>query len=101
MIGTPFEHACRRAMDDGGTAYCEAYNPPSDRRLGETAYRSASGIVVHARDITEQKRMEQELRAGEARFRRYFALWPTLLRAARRMGRKPHFSDDSRYFRAT
>jgi PAS domain S-box-containing protein len=61
-IGTQFEQACRRAMDEGVTVHFEEYYAPFERWFAETAYPSAEGITVYARDITDLKRAQETQR---------------------------------------
>jgi PAS domain S-box-containing protein len=66
-IGTPFESATRRAMNEGITVHIEEYYAPYDRWFELTVYPSPDGISVYVRDITERRQMEEALR-GQKRF---------------------------------
>jgi PAS domain S-box-containing protein len=74
MIGTQFESASRRAMDEGATVHFEEYYAPFDAWFEDTVCPMADGIAVYARDVTRHKRAEEAVRASEERFRRYFEL---------------------------
>jgi len=56
-----FEGACRRAMDEGVTARFEEYDAPLGAWFEHTAYPSAEGITVCARDVTARKQAERRL----------------------------------------
>jgi two-component system sensor histidine kinase UhpB len=47
----------------------EQYYPPLGKWFEARAYPSEEGVAVYFRDITERKRMEDELRASEDRYR--------------------------------
>lgn len=74
-----FESACRRAMDEGVTVHFEEYCAPLNAWFEETAYPSADGIMVFARDITERRRLEEALRDKERLIRQVSELTPVVL----------------------
>lgn len=74
VIGTVFDTACRRAMDEGVTVRFEECYAPTGKWLAETVCPSPSGIVVLAKDITDPRAAEAALRKSEERFQRYFEL---------------------------
>ena len=69
LVGTPLYDACRRAMAEGTSASMEYFHAAADAWYDVRIYPSAHGILVFFRDISAAKRVEQELRASEARLR--------------------------------
>ena len=69
IVGTVAERELRRAMDGGVPVAYEVELPSLGRRLEVRAFPFAEGLAVYSRDVTEARRAEAELRAGEARFR--------------------------------
>jgi PAS domain S-box-containing protein len=74
FAGTPFDTACRRAMDERVTVRFEEYYAPFDKWVAETVCPSPGGLVLLVQDITDRKRAKQALQKSEERFRRYFEL---------------------------
>jgi PAS domain S-box-containing protein len=67
FIGTLFETACRRAMDEHVTVHLhEHYHAPLDKWFVETVSPSSSGAVVYVQDITGRKRAEEALEKAHA-----------------------------------
>ena len=67
-IGTPFEHECRRAMDERASVIFEAlYPPPLSLWVNVHAYPSTDGLSVYITDITERKAAEDALRRSTER----------------------------------
>ena len=68
-VGTEFEEVYRRVATNGVgesfTAYCKNF----DRWYEVSAYPAPDGLSVYFRDVTEQKRIEDRLRASEERRR--------------------------------
>jgi diguanylate cyclase (GGDEF)-like protein/PAS domain S-box-containing protein len=60
-IGSTFEREYRRAMVDNKTADFEEFYPPLNTWFGVRAYPSQQGLAVYFRDITDAKRIEQEI----------------------------------------
>lgn len=60
-IGSTFEREYRRAMVDNKTADFEEFYPPLNTWFGVRAYPSEQGLAVYFRDITDAKRIEQEI----------------------------------------
>ncbi|HEY1212198.1 MAG TPA: PAS domain S-box protein, partial [Bryobacteraceae bacterium] len=73
-LGARCAVAAERAMDQRITVQFEEYYPELGQWFEGTAYPSAAGIVVHLRDLTKRKQLEQVLREREERFRSYFEL---------------------------
>jgi PAS domain S-box-containing protein len=78
-VGTPFEHHCRRAMEQGVPTRFEFYFDPHRTWYELRVYPTASGISVYFNDISDRKGIEREreallvaLEASEARFRATF-----------------------------
>jgi PAS domain S-box-containing protein len=69
LVGTGAERELRRAMDGGVPVAYEVEMRSLDRRLEVRAFPFAEGLAVYSRDVTEARRAEAELRAGESRFR--------------------------------
>jgi PAS domain S-box-containing protein len=57
-----FESACRRAMDKSLIVRYEEYHARLGRWFENTIYPAVDGITLHARDITERKRIDEALR---------------------------------------
>jgi diguanylate cyclase (GGDEF)-like protein/PAS domain S-box-containing protein len=61
--GTIFERECRRVMEERVSARFEYYYEPYERWFEIVVFPVASGdIGVYARDVTERKKMEEEIR---------------------------------------
>ncbi len=73
FIGTPFDTACRRAMEERATVRFNEYYAPFEKWVAETACPSPGGLVLLVQDITDRK-PEEALRKSDERFRRYFEL---------------------------
>lgn len=67
--GTPFAEACVRALETQTPVSIENYYAPWDRWFENRVYPSPDGLAIFFREITEQKRAEEALRASEARLR--------------------------------
>lgn len=62
-LGTPFEAEYRRAVAEGVTVAVEAYYPPLEKWFDVKAYPSPDGLAVYFREVTEQRRNREALRA--------------------------------------
>src|SRR6185436_2310664 len=62
LIGSPFEAACRKAMDDGVAHRVEEIYPPLDKWLEVNVYPSEDGLTLLYRDVTERVHTAQALR---------------------------------------
>jgi PAS domain S-box-containing protein len=60
MRGTAFDREFHRAVRDHTSVAFEALSPTTDRWLEVRAYPSDGGLSVFSRDITDQKRAEEE-----------------------------------------
>jgi PAS domain S-box-containing protein len=69
LEGTPSDVAYHEAMRSMRAQEIEQYYPPLGKWFEARAYPSEEGVAVYFRDITERKRMEDELRASEDRYR--------------------------------
>lgn len=67
--GSLFETSYRRAVASGETVAFEAYYPPLERWFEVRAHPTPEGLVIHFRDVTEQRRSVEALRLSEERFR--------------------------------
>jgi two-component system, cell cycle sensor histidine kinase and response regulator CckA len=59
MIGTPFEHAYRRAQAGEHVVRALGYYEPSRKWIEVTAYPSAEGLTVVGQDVTERVGAEE------------------------------------------
>lgn len=67
-VGTTFERAYRYAVDSRIPQHFEEFFPPHGKWYEVHAYPSADGLSIYFRDVTQRRRVEQELREREARF---------------------------------
>ncbi len=68
-VETPVYAACQRAMHEGITVSVEFYYPPLDGWYQVRVYPSADGLSAFFCDVTASRRLNEELRASEAKFR--------------------------------
>ncbi|MES2733716.1 MAG: PAS domain S-box protein [Bacteroidota bacterium] len=66
-IDQPFYHAYHQAMEEKKYIYLTEYYPPYDRWFENHIYPSANGLSIFFRDITEQKKAEEEIRMAHQR----------------------------------
>jgi PAS domain S-box-containing protein len=66
---TPIFAACQRAMQNGVTTSTEFLYPPNNRWIEAHIYPSPEGASIFFRDITDSRRLTEELHASEAKFR--------------------------------
>ncbi|MFO0844190.1 MAG: PAS domain S-box protein [Gemmataceae bacterium] len=83
VVGTAVERNYRRVMAERVPVAFETYAPYADRWVEVRAYPTEDGIAAHVRDITERKRIGQELLASERRYRALVratpqAVWSTV-----------------------
>ena len=60
MTDSPFAHAYREAYDTGRPTKAEAYFDPFGVWISVDVYPSASGLSVLFRDVTEQRRLDEQ-----------------------------------------
>lgn len=65
-IGTRFEIAYRKAMDDSQSSQLEEYYPPLQMWVEVRVYPTAEGIAIFFQDITNRKQAEAQLKAFNA-----------------------------------
>lgn len=68
--GSKYEQIYRRAMENGEEAHFEVFYPLYNGWFACSLYPARDGLSIYYRDITDQKRAEENLRASEAKFRR-------------------------------
>ena len=74
-VGSAFEREYRRVITENRSISFESFYPSLGKWIAVSAHPSgADGIAIYLRDISNQKRFEQDLLASEERFRRYFEL---------------------------
>ena len=71
LVGSPFETVYRRVMDNGEPGSELAFYPDHDRWYDVTVNPYEEGISVSFRNVTEEKRSEEKLRAWHDTFK-YF-----------------------------
>ena len=71
----PVEEVLRRVMNDRVAVTHEHYYPPLREWVENRIFPTPDGgLAISQRYITDRKRAQEQLRASEERFRRYFAL---------------------------
>ncbi len=68
-LGTEYEYNYQLAMRTKEPVHFDAYFQPFAKWLSVSAYPSHTGLSVFFRDITERRRVEEELRSSNERFR--------------------------------
>ncbi|WP_067561520.1 EAL domain-containing protein [Halofilum ochraceum] len=68
-VGTPIEREYRRAMRERVTVALEEYYEPLEIWFDIRAYPTEEGLAVYFRDVTERRRMEEQLRNREEELR--------------------------------
>lgn len=69
MEGTSFHHAYQRAMERGVPASAVDYYPRLDAWIEARAFPTGDGLIVCFRDISEFRRLADDLRQSEAQHR--------------------------------
>lgn len=65
VVGTPFEARLREAMAAQKPAEFEATAPRSRRTIRLRAFPSPEGMTIYTNDVTEQRRLEAQLREAQ------------------------------------
>ncbi len=68
-LDRPFLVAFDEALRTGLNKYIEEYFIPTNRWFQASIYPSADGVAVFFRDITEQRKAEEEVRKSEEKYR--------------------------------
>ncbi len=71
-VGSTFYRQYRRAMTERVKVEFEEFYPPLDMWVHVNAYPSEDGLSVYFQDITERKRIEEDLRKVQEHFRTVF-----------------------------
>ncbi|MDB5892153.1 MAG: multi-sensor hybrid histidine kinase [Polaromonas sp.] len=71
-VGSDIEQMYRRVAAEGVTGFVTAYYAEHDRWYEIRAYAAVDGLSVYFRDVTDQKRLDEVLRASEERRRMAF-----------------------------
>ena len=66
LVGTAFEHAYRRAMNEGIASTAEAYFAAWNGWFSAKAYSTDEGLTVYFRDVTAERATRQQLLLLEA-----------------------------------
>jgi PAS domain S-box-containing protein len=69
VVETPLYPTYQQAMAEGAPTSVEFYYPPFDGWYDVRAYASSDGLSVFFREVTERRRLTEELQASEAKFR--------------------------------
>ena len=69
LVDTPLYDAYHTAIAEETTVDLEVMEPESTRWIGIRAYPSPNGLSIFFRNITESRRLAQELRASEEKYR--------------------------------
>ncbi len=86
-----FKAACQAVMSTGQTVHREGYLPAWERWFESHLYRTEEGIAIYFRDITENKRAEENLAASRDQLRAFAQTQNELIEAERaRIAREIH-----------
>jgi PAS domain S-box-containing protein len=80
--GTAWEENFVQALQNQKPAIFEAFSPISGRCFEVRVFPSREGLTVYARDVTERRRFENELREREHRYREMIESLPQLVWAS-------------------
>jgi len=67
----PFFKAYDEALRTGNNKYIEEYSVSINRWFQASIYPSPDGVAVFFRDVTEQRKAEEEVRKGEEKYRNF------------------------------
>jgi len=67
-----FRHECERALVERTAGRVEAYSPTFQRWLSVAVFPSEQGLALYIRDVTENRKAQQELMLSEERYRLLF-----------------------------
>lgn len=67
----PFFKAYDEALRTGNNRYIEEYSVSINRWFQASIYPSPDGVAVFFRDVTEQRKAEEEVRKGEEKYRNF------------------------------
>ena len=68
-LDRPFFNAYEAALRSGQNKYIEEYSVSTDRWFQASIYPAPDGVAVFFRDITEQRKAEEEVRKSEEKYR--------------------------------
>lgn len=78
LLGTRFEKDTQIALDENRTVEFEEYLPDLNRYFETRVVPSKSSVTGFTRDVTQRRRMEEDLRSSEEQFRTAVNSIPTL-----------------------
>ncbi len=64
-VGSRFEQACRRAVDERVAVELEEHFAPLGKRFEVRAYPSDDGLAIYFRDVTRARQLEEQLRQSQ------------------------------------
>lgn len=70
-LDRPFFKAYDEALRTGNNKYIEEYSASIHRWFQASIYPSPDGVAVFFRDVTEQRKAEEEVRKGEEKYRNF------------------------------
>jgi len=82
LVGQPFHHAYRKAMQERTTVFVEDQYAPQDRWFENRIYPTEEGISVFVTEITDRKRAERALEASRTQMAQQLSELEQLYRTA-------------------
>ncbi|HEY8563409.1 MAG TPA: PAS domain-containing protein [Pyrinomonadaceae bacterium] len=79
LVGSKFEEAYRRTMNDGVSSTVTAYYPDHQRWYEVHVYPASDGITVYFRNVTARVETEESLRRMQQETERWRRLYDTIL----------------------